>query len=685
MPNLLTPLPFLDASGQPANGFIFAQATSPFTTATGIVTTVQSMGRVVNGVFLTADDSKSDPFVLMPATVDAPLQITIKLNSYTTEGKLQSGYTGVQSRTVTVPDVGTVAWSDLVDVVQTADPTPYVIQPWMQDAMDNAAAASASAATATTKAGEAAASAASIVRGGANGVAPLDAGSKVPDANLPTRLGVSGLSATFARSTYFEPENYKTGTNTDLEAIHAAAAAATAAGNGNMLRLSARTWDVGSGLSLSGYSCGIVGMSSGHDGGGPTGTVIRAATQAGAVLDLTGWIAPDAFRGIVEIGMFSIQGSNVADPGKLNVGLLRAGTFANEALGSVWIHDVAISQTGGAGVDIYDMYLSNMDRVVVTTPVGAKANDVAYMLFRGCNGNRFTGLGLRSISASNDTGVSGALIVTDDGTYHSEANVWDAPWAEYLHIPTDGCIINNRASQQSWRDPYFVDVSKETGATGTAFMRLAESAFSDYGGNHYSGMVPGSDVSVSNSPDVGIAVTQSNNLITGVKGYKGQNVSLSARVNNTTVILGGSISGATEPAVINGSTYLNNVIIDHVMRSHTMGVYTQRESLGGVQFASTQTPGNGLVALGTGGVLNRSIGTGLYHDAETHYFRGLDGTEFGFIDRYAGWKMSGPVELVNPGTQTVAPAAGVGAALPATPAGYVSLTIAGTVRKIPYY
>jgi len=198
VPNLLTPLPFLDASEQPANGFIFTQATRAFSTATGFITTVRSMGRIVNGVFLTADDSKTDPFVLVAATVDAPLSITIKLDSYDASGRLAKGSGSVPGRTVTVPDTGTVTWMDLVDVVAVADAVPYVIQPWMQDAMDNAAAAATSATTATTKAGEAAASAASIVRGGANGVAPLDGSSKVPDANLPTRLGVSELSTTFA-------------------------------------------------------------------------------------------------------------------------------------------------------------------------------------------------------------------------------------------------------------------------------------------------------------------------------------------------------------------------------------------------------------------------------------------------------------------------------------------------------
>lgn len=47
--------------------------------------------------------------------------------------------------------------------------------------------------------------------------------------------------------------------------------------------------------------------------------------------------------------------------------------------------------------------------------------------------------------------------------------------------------------------------------------------------------------------------------------------------------------------------------------------------------------------------------------------------------------VAGTLSLTNPGTQTTAPAAGAASALPATPAGYVAVTIAGTVRHIPYY
>ena len=152
MPNLLTPLPFLDASEQPANGFIFAQATRTFSTVNGFITTVRSMGRIVNGVFLTSDDSKSDPFVLSAATVDAPLNVTVKLDSYDAQGRLVKGSGGVTGRTVTVADVGTVTWADLVDVAPVTAGGLYAVEPWMQDLMDDATAAAASASTATTEA-----------------------------------------------------------------------------------------------------------------------------------------------------------------------------------------------------------------------------------------------------------------------------------------------------------------------------------------------------------------------------------------------------------------------------------------------------------------------------------------------------------------------------------------------------
>jgi len=204
VPNLLTPLPFLDASEQPANGFIFAQATRTFSTVNGFITTVRSMGRIVDGVFLTSDDSKSDPFVLSAATVDAPLNVTVKLDSYDASGRLVKGSGGVTGRTVTVPDVGTVTWADLVDVAPVTAGGLYAVEPWMQDLMDAATAADASATAAATSATDSdTARAAAVVAKDAAEAVPVTTDGLITsiDGNAASAYRVQAdarLSATFA-------------------------------------------------------------------------------------------------------------------------------------------------------------------------------------------------------------------------------------------------------------------------------------------------------------------------------------------------------------------------------------------------------------------------------------------------------------------------------------------------------
>jgi len=495
----------------------------------------------------------------------------------------------------------------------------------------------------------------------------------------------TALDAGYARAAYFDAEKYKTGANTDLQAIQAACAAATSAGQANMVRLSARAWDVGNGLSLSGYTCGLIGVAAGYSGGvgaAPTGTVLHASTQTGAVLDFTGWVVPDSFRGRVEFGLFSLQGSNVADATKTNIGMRNA----LAALASVYIHDIVISETGGPCVDMLDLYLSDFARITAITPVSAKANDVPYMIFRGCNGNRFDGLGFRSMTASADTGASGALVVTADAVNHSESNEWIAPWFEYLHLPTNGSFISSAAVTQNWRGVYFVDCSKEVGATGTSFVTFAPSLYGDSGGNLWDGVVPGKDGSSTTSPDAGITVTQSRNLIMGVKGYKGTNVVIASGVTNTYTMLGGGVSGATDLAVVDNSGNITNVTLDNFNQFYAMGGYSQQKgSVPGPQFFNPATPANGGVEVGQSGVSFQAVGVSGYLTTDSLIFRTVGLTQMGQADKFAGWQLNGAIEFVSPVTQTTAPAAGAAAALPATPAGYVTITIAGTARLLPYY
>ena len=82
---------------------------------------------------------------------------------------------------------------DLSDrVLISADPSGAISE-W-QSVVVQALAAKAAAETAATAA---AASAASVSRNTANGVAPLDGTTRVPDANMPVRLSASSLASTF--------------------------------------------------------------------------------------------------------------------------------------------------------------------------------------------------------------------------------------------------------------------------------------------------------------------------------------------------------------------------------------------------------------------------------------------------------------------------------------------------------
>lgn len=361
---------------------------------------------------------------------------------------------------------------------------------------------------------------------------------------------------------YIDAEAYKTGANTDLQAIQAACAAATALGRGAVVRLSPRVWDVGNGLSMSGYTCGLVGTGTSHTSTGPAapeGTVIHATTQTGPVLNMTGWVYPNAFRGRVEFGKFALQGSNVSDATKVNTGMSNTGS----ALGSVHIHDISISETGGPCLDFYHLYLADVERVTCVTPVSAKTNDVPYAIFRGSNGNRFVGLGFRSVLSSADVGVGGALVVMDDGgTLPSDGNTFITPWFENLHMPTNGTLIECRANDQSFIDPYFTDCAKEAAATGTSFAHFGvPTAGPDQGGNRWYGRVYGAQAGIN---DTGIKLSQSRNRIEGVKGYNGANVTLDTGVGYSYVSLGGARSGATGAAFVDNSGQTTNTLLDFV-------------------------------------------------------------------------------------------------------------------------
>lgn len=326
-------------------------------------------------------------------------------------------------------------------------------------------------------------------------------------------------------------------------------------------------YDVGSGLSLSGYSCQIRGAGA-HmlDSMTPAGTVFYASSQSGPVLDFKGWVAPVQFSGRVRHGDFAVRGSGVADATKLNSGI------RVDLIMSTTFSDIAIMNTGGPGLRItadvagYACYLSDFERITIRTPISAKTNDVPYLWATEANGNRFRGIGFISRLSSADCGVSGAVVIDGSATYPSHDNKFDAPWFENLHVPTGGCLISNAANANIFDDAQFFDVVQEVGASGTAYYRLLNATAVSTGGNVVRGVIPGDNNGAGNVVPLGVDIQQSGNVVDGSKGYRGGNVQLASGVGNCTVWLKGAQANANTPGWFDNSGQTSNHLVDSCAR-----------------------------------------------------------------------------------------------------------------------
>jgi hypothetical protein len=346
--------------------------------------------------------------------------------------------------------------------------------------------------------------------------------------------------------------------------------AAEALGKHTVVRIPAGlTVDVGNGLSLSGYSVQIRGAGAGATSpSGANGSVIRASTQTGPVLDFTDYVDPYSFRGrITPLSGVTIRGSGIADATKANSGL------RFRSLGCAYVHDVAIMDTGGPCIDMAQntgdaVYLSTFERITFTPPVSAGANDVPWFYANECNGNTFRDFGFRAPSGTGYVGPSGAVVLEGNSTWRLSQAVLDSWWFENLHPANGGCLVSIRANGTSFREPMFYDCTKEdTAHAGTAFVRYLSSVVQDSGGNIYTGLVPGHETAAI-TIDTGIDIQQSWNTVIGPKGYRGNNVTLASGVDHCTVWLTGSYGGFGVSGVLgwtDNSGASNNRLIDDFM------------------------------------------------------------------------------------------------------------------------
>jgi hypothetical protein len=407
--------------------------------------------------------------------------------------------------------------------------------------------------------------------------------------------------------------------------VVAALDAAEAIGHGTIVRFLPGIYELDTGLSLSGYHAQLQGCGAAGTLAAPTGTVFRASTQTGPVLDFGGWLPPDSFHGRVTHGGFWVQGSNAADATKVRAGVRLV------QMSSATFHDISVGRTGGP-CWLHDgpsaaVYLCDFERIICTTPVSAAANDVPYVKMIGSNGNRFRGWGLRSVTSGADTGASGAVILVDDGTFAPHDNLFDAWWIEFLHLPTNATVFALAGHRNTISNLQPFDCTKVSGATGTSYIRLTAPAVSDFGGNLITGIIPGKGTGATNI-DCGVDIRQNRNSVRGIKGYRGTNVIIASGVTNTDVDLGGAEAAATDPAVVDSSASATQRYHDAYLRTERVGPYVLDERTAGnggagLRVQDPATPANGAFWMGTSGPRVQAVGTQMYYTADVINYRNI--------------------------------------------------------------
>ena len=175
----------LDSALQPANGRIAGEVTARLTTTTGIVTKTPFLGVIKDGEIFGPDGVSP---LNLPATTEGEAVRIWEIIS----GKNRDGNeaTTTFARVVTIPDVGTVAYSDLLDVELPPASGIWVIPPYIQTLIDEVTADAEQVAL-------------DRVAVAADRVA-VEAVPTTSDALMAAQLGTGGefdteLSATFAR------------------------------------------------------------------------------------------------------------------------------------------------------------------------------------------------------------------------------------------------------------------------------------------------------------------------------------------------------------------------------------------------------------------------------------------------------------------------------------------------------
>lgn len=239
-------------------------------------------------------------------------------------------------------------------------------------------------------------------------ISALDTGGLASDADLAA--GLATKQDTIPPGTYVEPPAaaekvvYLTANGSDAnhgrspdkgKLTFAAALTAIGAGNPGHIEMGVGTISLGAGVSLSGHCCTFTGQ-------GDSTVLQVTGTQVGPALDFTGYLSPSSASYKREIGNFTLRGDGTAGSAKKGI---RFDTGTPTV--GVHLHDIAVENTGGECFDFGSAELCDFERLVANQPINCYENDIPYITgTEAMNGNRFDGIGLRSITPATEITAS---------------------------------------------------------------------------------------------------------------------------------------------------------------------------------------------------------------------------------------------------------------------------------------
>lgn len=336
--------------------------------------------------------------------------------------------------------------------------------------------------------------------------------------------------------------------DTVRDKLHAALAEASA--SGGVVMLPDHPIDVGTGLKLAGYSCGIVGRGGIQDSvkgvETPTSSAIVASQQAGPVMDFDGFNWPAPYRGRLRFADFVVSGARKPDPTGLNHGIyVRPGQGGTGYAGGgavVW-DNIAVSNCAGNALDLTRTYFHNWTNIVLVP--GLPTNGINPRVLHGqnvggCNFDLFVYGGVGG--TDKVTRTDGLLWVGDDpttgATFHSAFSSYKLMY-ERFHLGANATLFAHQGHNDKITMDWY-DVLAVAGAeTTTSYLRLEPSQvhFTSAGGNIVTGNIPGDQNGVAGTVGNGIIVSQRGNQIEGTRSYLGRNVVLRPGASDTFVRL----------------------------------------------------------------------------------------------------------------------------------------------------